>query len=324
MSRLRTIFGLTTLFRRSRKEQDLDDEMTSYLELAEKRHRQQGLGAGAARRAARLELGGVDQVKEEVRDAWAGAALDTLLRDTRYGLRTLRKNPVFTIVAILTLALGIGANTAIFSLVNGVLLQPLPYDDPDRLALVWVRYDSAGQSRNPASGPELLDLRERSRLLQSVAGIWSSTGALTGQGDPEQVRVGFVTANFFDVLGARPARGRSFVTTEEGPGSSGAILLTDGLWRRRYAADPAILGRTVLYDGHDVTVVGVLPPDFQLHFPPDSSVPPDIQVYLPFPWSLQEDRELAFIRVLARMQPGVTVAQTREEMATIALSFFCR
>ncbi len=310
---------LTNLFGREKKEDELDSELQSFLEFAEARHRERGASPEEAYRAARLELGGAEQVKETVRDAWAGALLDSLWRDVRYGVRALRRNPGFTLVVVLTLALGIGANTAIFSLVHGVLLAPLGYDDPDRLALVWFRYDAAGQTRNPGSGPELLDLRERSRRFKSFAGIWSTTGSLTGEGDPEQVRVGLVTANFFEVLGAQPAIGRAFVPEEEGAEGAGAILLSDGLWQRRYAADPNILGNTVQYDGHAVTVVGILPPGFTLRFPADSSVPSDIEAFLPFPWTNRTlARDLAFIRVLGRLQPDITLAQARDEVRGIA------
>ena len=309
----------STLFRRGRKESDLDDELTAYLELSENRYLERGLSPQEARRRARLHLGGVEQVKEEVRDAWTGALLDAILRDLRYGVRTLRRNPGFTLIAVLTLALGIGANTAIFSLVHTVLLRPLPYEEPDRLALVWIRFDNAGQSRNPASGPELLDLRERSRLFETLDGVWASTGALTGEGDPEQVQVGFVTSGFFDTLGAGPSMGRAFLPEEEGEDAPGAIILSDGLWRRRYAADPAILGQSVLYDGHAVTVVGVLPPSLEVRFPADSGVPTGIQAWLPFVWDNRSmPRDLSFIRILGRLGSGATVAQAREELDGVA------
>ncbi len=174
------------------------------------RHQARGLAPDAARRAALIEIGGVEQVKERVRAARIGVAADCTLRDIRFAWRQLWKAPGFAIVSTLTLALGIGSTAAIFSLVNALLLEPLPYRNADRLVFIWQDLTEAGYPRAPLAGPELVDLRERAQLFESFGGIWANTTALTGEGDPEQLRIGLVTANFFSVLGAEAALGRTF------------------------------------------------------------------------------------------------------------------
>ncbi len=309
------------LFQRQRHEKDLSDELDSWLAEAEEDYLRQGLSAAEARRKARVALGGKAQVSEQVRHRWRGWSIFEWLVDVRYSWRMLRRRPLFASVIVATLALGIGANAAVFTMMHAVLIQPLPYLQPDRLALVWFGYDDAGQSRNPASGPELADLRQRSRLFEDFGAIWSSTGALTGDGDPEQVRIGYVSANFFDVLGAQPSTGRGFVREEEGAGEQGvqAIVLSDGLFRRRYAGDPSIIGRDILFDGWPATVVGVLPPGFELRFPSGSGVPSALQAFIAFPWEIERsDRGTSFLRVLGRLRPDASLVEAQDELSIIA------
>jgi putative ABC transport system permease protein len=307
-------------FGRRQMEAELDDEVRSYLEMLTERNISQGLAPSEARRQALLELGGVEQVKESVRDVRMGAALDSVVADLRQAWRMLRKNPGFATIAVLTLALGIGANTAIFTVVHAVLLGSLPYDHSGQLAIVWSSFQKMGASRAPASGVELREIRNRSRMFSDAAGIWVGNGTFTGEGDPEQVKTAFVTTNFFTVLGAHPAIGRSFVT-EERAGGRAAVILSNGLWRRRFGGDPAISGRTVRFEGGDYTVAGVMPPGFQLFFPPDANVPLDVQAWIPFPYDIYASpRDLYFIRILARLKPGVTMAQAQTDVNGIAKS----
>jgi putative ABC transport system permease protein len=243
----------------------------------------------------------------------------TFWQDVRYGLRMLAKNPGFTAVVALTLGLGIGANTAIFTVLNAVVLRPLPYANSARLAMIWTEFKSAGQGRVPASGPELMVLRERSRLFEDIAGIWVSTGALTGVGEPEQLKVGFVTSNFLSLLGVSPQLGRTFLPNEQGRGREPVIVLSDGLWRRRFGADPHIVGSAIQFQGVACTVIGVMPKDFEVIFPSDSSVPPDIQAWTPFGYELMQlPRDLGFLRAVGRLRPGVTIAQAQAEASGIA------
>ena len=191
-------------------------------------------------------------------------------------------------------------NTAIFSVFYGVLLHPLPYRDPERLAIIWSSFRSAGHARAPASGAILGEIERRSRALAGVAGIWTITRTFTGD-IPEQVKCARVTSNFFDVLGVPAAHGRTFAKGDDG---SPAIMLTDGFFRRRFAGDDRWLGKALPMDWED-TLVGVLPADFQLHFAPDSNVPADVQVFDTFDNRVYQDREDYYIRLVARLKPGV-------------------
>lgn len=270
-----------------------------------------------ARRAARIELGGVEPLKEAVRDVRAGRALTGLFVDLRQAFRGMRRTPGWTVVIVLTLAVGLGATTAIFGVVNAVLLRPLPYPDSDRLAIVWSTVGP--ESRAPASGPQFLSLGERSRLFDAFGGIWVNNAALTGGGEPEQIKVGNVSPGFLPLLVERPALGRHFKAGEDGDGKPLVVLLTDGLWRRRYGADPSIVGRTVQMDGRPAEVVGVLPPGFKVSFPAPARVSSELDAFIPFPFDLAGGpRNLAYVRILGRMRPGVTPHQAQAEMDQIA------
>ena len=241
------------------------------------------------------------------------------LHDIRYAFRLLRKRPGWAAVSIVTLALGIGANTAIFSVVNAVLIRPLPYREPARLVLVWTTFGHSKQSRAPASAPELLELRARSRLFDGFAGIWVGSATLTGDGRPEQLKAASVTSNFFSLLGVRLARGRTFAPGEEGPLAPPVVVLSDALWRERFGADPGIVGKPVRLDGVMRTVVGVLPPNFRLVFPPDASVPSDVRAWTPFSDDFAAlPRDLHYIRTIGRLRRGVSIAQARAELSAIA------
>jgi putative ABC transport system permease protein len=241
--------------------------------------------------------------------------MDHLLHDLRFALRQLRRSPVFTAVAVGTLALGIGANTAIFSAVDAVLLSPLPYGDPDRIVAVWEDDRLRESPREGFSLPDLEDLRDRGRSLSAIAGLRVRPASLTGtQGssDAERVRVAQVMGDLPAVLGVGPARGRWFGAEEAKPGGAKAALLTDALWRRRFGADPAAVGRKLILDGEPHVIVGLLPPEVDLPGRPTD-------LWVPF----QDPPELAprgrhDLRVLARLAPGVTVEAASQEAAGIA------
>jgi predicted permease len=306
-------------FRRQREERDLDDEIASAVELLVEEKVAAGMTAEEARRAAAIELGGPEQVKEAVRDVRPGRLLEQTWQDLRYAARGLAKSPTFTAVAVLTLALGIGANSAIFSVLDAVLIRPLPYARPDRLVMIWSEFRSAGQKRVPSAGPQLTEIARRTRLFQEVAGVWVGRGALAGDGEPEQVRVGNVTANFLSIFGVAPGAGRLFARGDEGHGSSPNVIISDGLWRRRFGADPSVIGRTLRLDGEPHTVVGVMPQGFQIVFPADASVPSEIDVWRPFLDDLsQRPRGLGFLRLIGRLRPGVTLDQAQSELDSIA------
>jgi len=258
--------------------------------------------------------------------------VSNLLQDLRYGARRLARTPGFTAVAALTLALGIGANTAIFSVVDAVLLRPMPYGDPERLVLVWDRMERSAIERAPVSSPDLADFR---RLAEGFAGFAATNNvnevALTGDGPPEQIKVANVTADFFDVLGVAPVLGRGFEPADavpippeafQGPPEEippTAMILTDGLWRRRFGGDPAVIGGAVRLNGQPMTVVGVLPPGWELLMPPDAGMPTDVDAYSPLRLDLASGpRDNQWLRVIARLAPGTTLAAAQAEMDAIA------
>ncbi len=300
------------------RERELDEELRAYVDLAAEAREADGLDPAAARRAASVELGGIEGVKESVRDVRTGSGTLALGRDVTLAVRQLRRSPGFAAAVVSTLALAIGANAAVFSIVQAVLLEAPPYREADRLMFVWSNLDRAGYHRGPISGPELADLRQESRSFEALAAIWATSVQITGEGEPEQLRIGLVTSNFFSVLGAEPAQGRGFEPGEEGRGAPRVVVLSDGLWRRRFGADPAVVGRAVRVDGTPLTVVGIAPPGLRLLFPPDANVPVEPQAYIPFPDDLPRDpRRLYYLRTFGRLAPGVMPEQAAQEIAAL-------
>ena len=237
----------------------------------------------------------------------------TLLRDLRYALRTLRKKPGFTIVALLVLALGIGANTAIFSVVNSVLLRPLPYPGSGRLALIWETDLKDGILREGPSAPNFLDWQEQSQSFEEMALLEVGTGTVTGGGEPEQVVGMRVTTNFLSMLGARTVLGRTF-TPAEGAGQARfpVAVLSNGYWKRRFASDPHVIGKTFIMNSEPYTAIGVLAPDFFHLLPTD--------MYVPWPIAELRGKSRADhdFGVIARLKPNVTMAQAQAELSGIA------
>lgn len=237
----------------------------------------------------------------------------TLLNDLRYSLRTLRKAPAFSIVALLVLALGIGANTAIFSVVNSVVLRPLPYPGADRLALIWETDLKDGIKREGPSGPNFLDWKEQSQSFEEMSLLEVGTGTLTGEGEPEQVIGIRVTTNFLSMLGARTVLGRGF-TAAEGAGQARypVAVLTNGFWKRRFGSDPSVIGRAFTMNSEPYTVIGVLSADFWQPLPCD--------LYVPWPNAQLRAKNRADhdFGVIARRKPTVTIAQAQAELSAIA------
>ena len=310
---------LRSMFDRARieKDKDTDEELRAHvLDRAEDLERSGSTRAEAERRA-RIEFGGHERFKEECREERGGFRLETVWTDIRFGARMLRKSPGFTAVGILTLALGIGANTAIFSVVNRVLIRPLPYPQANRLTILWSTWGQ--ETRGPASGPEMMELRKRSRAFEEIGGIWATTGTITGTAEPEQVRLAFTTANFLPLLAEKPQLGRFFAPGEDRRGAAPLMILTDGLWRREFGANPGIIGQTARLNGNDFTIVGVLPRDFKLLFPDGSGVVADVQVFIPFLDDLEKrNRDVGFLRMIGRLRQSVTVGQAQSEAETIA------
>ncbi len=248
--------------------------------------------------------------------------IDVLLRDLRYAVRSLSQRPGFAVLTIITLALGIGATSAIFSVVNGVLLRPLPYERPDDVVMIRTRLE--GNPRAELSLPEYWDLREQSRTLSRIAGYTNGSLILTGSGSAERLRAGYVTSDALSLLGVAPAIGRTFAAEEDLPGQPPVVVLSDGLWRRRFAADPSVVGRTLTLDDAPTTVLGVMPPGFQLptHYAGEGM---EMWTLLQLdPAADRSERGWHGIVGIGRLRPGTTVAAANREMGSLAAAMLAK
>ena len=313
-------FRLRSLFRRNRVEAELDDELRFHFEQQVEKHVGAGLQREEAVRRARLYFGGMDQVKEECRDARGVKLMETLFQDVRYALRMLRQKPAFTLVAVLTLALGVGANTAIFSIVNAVLLRSLPYRDPDRLVRIYFNNPGVGLRDVPYSMPELDDLRTRSGVFEDVSTIGGGNVNLTGANHPERLQFIVTHPNYFSMLGATPQIGRLFGPQDFALGFAPVAVISDGLWRRSYGADPSVLGRTLRLDNDLYTVVGILPPGFHYLGPLAFG---NVEVFCtagfsadPAPKPVRNAR--SFPSAIGRLKPGLSVKQAQARLTALA------
>ena len=300
------------LLRKRAIEQALDDELKSAVELLTQEKMNQGLSHPEARRQALIELGGVEQVKEEMRAIRSGIFLETFAQDLRYTLRILRKSPGFTTVAVLTLALGIGATTAMFSIVDGVLLRPLPYPQPGRLVEVGLDLPGINQFNWPLSPADYFTFRGQSRTFQDIGLYYTGFGAalysanVTGRGRPEHVPALGVTDGVLPILGVTPLFGRSFTRADDEPGSSDTVMITYGYWRSKFGGDPSVIGKTIDLDGKPSTIIGVLPQSFRF------LEMTDLGVLLPLRPRTQ--RGYNYFAV-ARLKPGVTLAEASADVA---------
>lgn len=256
------------------------------------------------------------------------AGMDGWRRDIHLGIRSLRRNAGFAAIAILTIGVGIGLNTSIFSVARAVLLSPLPYAEPDRLVLVWTHMVNRNVNHFPTSPGDFQDFRQLTTQFEDFAGVWTFQQTLTQDGEPEVVDVAGVTPNFFTVLGVRPALGRNFVeadgTPNAGPEAQEApfntvAILSHGLWQRRFGGDPSVVGRVIDFDGNPTEIVGVLPADFRLLMPTTANLSDNPELY--FAGRIQFEnasRINVFLRPIARLKPGVTLAQAQAEMDRMA------
>ena len=248
------------LFRRKAAENELKHELEHHLEMETQANLRAGQPPEEARLAALRAFGGVAQTQEECRDAWGVRFLDHLKQDLAYAGRGLRHNPGYATVVVLTLALGIGANTAIFSVVQGVLLRPLAYTDPERVVLVNQSAPGSGQTSLGFSVPEFTDYRERNRTFTALSEYHSMWFILLGRPDPLRVQTGVVSDNFFDLLGVTPLLGRTFRPGEDRIGAEPVLLLSHEFWQSEFGGDPGVVGRVFEMNNKPHTVVGVLPP----------------------------------------------------------------
>jgi putative ABC transport system permease protein len=296
--------------RRHALERDLDREIRFHVEQHAGDLRARGVGADEAMRLARLEIGGPEQVKEDCRDVRGTRWFDDLLQDLRYAVRVLLKLPGFAGVALLLLALGIGATTVMFTLINGVLLRPLAFPDPDRLLAVHASTAAIGESWG-FSYPDVTDIRRGSGSLR--VGAWTyGGGTISAPGDPEYVAGRHISADLLDVLGVPVLRGRAFRADEDQPGAGPVAIISEALWQRRFGGRPDAIGERLVYEGTPYTIVGVLGP---------VALDGNADVFTPLGQNAEprmRNREARFIRVVARLNAGVTMDQGRAELAVVA------
>jgi predicted permease len=300
---------------RGRLESDLDRELAFHLEQEADANRQLGLTPAEARTAALRRLGGVAQIQEECRDMRRTNYIENFTRDLQYAVRTLAKSPGFTAMLVLTLALSIGANSAIFGVIDGVLLRPLPYPHSDRIVRIFFR--SATYPKFPLNPFDLRDMRARNRAFDALAGMTRVDRLLSGSGEPQRLRGFRVTADYFRVLGVAPARGREFNTKDELPANGDIAVLSDRLWRARFASDPDIVGRKIMIDANPFTVVGVMPPGVPHPGNDYHSVADGDTVDIWTPFTFQGDgsgRGSHYIEGIARLRPGVSLAQAQADL----------
>jgi len=303
---------LPGLFRKQRHESEMAEELQSNLQLHIEDNLARGMSPEEARRQALLKLGGLEQAKELCRDRRTLPALESFFKDMRYALRNLRANPGFASIAILTLALGIGANSAIFSVANALLLKPLPFENLDRL--VAVRESLPGQrlKATAVSPADFLDWRRQQSAFQHIAAYRVRRVTLTGTGEPELLPATYVSADFFAALQTNAAHGRVLLPEESQPGRDQAVVISHGLWQRRFAGNPGVIGSDLILDGRKVTVAGILPAGFGFPFGTDVWGPLALS---PQQWEQRDTRNLY---VLAQLKPGATVAQAQADMLGVA------
>jgi putative ABC transport system permease protein len=309
---------IRALLHKSETERELDEELRYHIEQQTEQNIHLGMNPEEARYAARKAFGGVELSKERSRDARGARWIEDLWQDLRFGARMLIKSPGFTFVATLTLALGIGANTAIFSVIEAVMLRPLPYQNSDRLCMLWKSVPARNIEWDWTSYSAIRDWREQSKSFEDIAVILrpdASEALLQSDAGPEKIQGSKVSGNFFETLGVRPLLGRTF-TDDEARRGDDVVVLSYGFWQRRFGGDNAALGRSLKIDNRGATVIGVMPPSFQF---PDKSA----QLWLPIStdprWAIyQEIRVADAFSALARLKPGVSIEEARVEMNAVA------
>ena len=299
---------LRSLFRRHGVEEELSDELRFHLEKLIEENSARGMTPEEARYAALRALGGVEQIKEECRDMRRTKLIENLFQDLHFGWRMLAKNPGFAAVSVLTLALGIGANTLIFSVVNAAILHPLPFRQPRRLVTLWATSPTVGFSgTGTLTDPDYMEWRKQNHVFSEIAAFRGQPANLTGAGEPVRLTGTTISASLWRALEVNPALGRGFAPEEETAGHNRAALLSDRVWRSRFGADPRVVGRPIDLDGESYTVIGVMPPGF--------GFPDETDVWTPL--TLASDAHNATLQIVARLKPGVSIERARSDVDLI-------
>src|SRR5262245_15368281 len=313
---------LLSVTRRGKLEREMEDEMRFHLEMQIEQNLDAGMSSEEARWAARRQFGNQTWLKEVSREMWSLSFIEKLIQDLRYGARMLLRKPGFTLIAVITLTLGVGANTAIFSVAQAVLLRPLPYDQPERLVSLW-ETDMRRGGRISFSAANFIDWRAQNQVCSQMAAFVPVSVNLTGRDEPERISGLAASANLFQLLGAQAELGRVFLTDEDEPGAAPVVVLSYGLWRRRFGADPQIVGQTLTLDGVSRTVIGVMPPGFQFPLPNmtrgHGEVTGGAEAWLPLVFNPAGlNRSNHNHAGVARLKPGVTLQQAQAEMDAIS------
>ncbi len=314
---------LLSLIRRGRFEREMEEEMRFHLEMQIEQDLEAGMAREEARQAAQRQFGNQIWLKEVSREMWSLRSIETLIQDLRYGARKLVKNPGFTLIAVLMLALGVGANTAIFSVVNAVLLRPLPYHEPERLVLVKESLPKIGWELMSAAPAEFLDYQSGNEVFSDIAAFTAQRLNLTWQGEPQRIQVARVSSTLFPLLGVQPLQGRSFLPEEDQTGRNNVVILSHDFWLSYFGADPAVTGKVVRLDDRPFTIVGVMPPRFQ--FPYNGvafDTPPALWVPLALTEREKQIRASDFqYGVIGRLKPGVTFPRAQADIEAVAGRF---
>jgi predicted permease len=306
---------LRSLLRRGQVEAELEEELRYHLERQIEENVANGMSAAEARYAALRAMGGMEQQKEQCRDMRRVNFIEDVVQDIRFGLRVLAKNPVFTIVAVLSLALGIGANTAIFSIVNGLLFRPLPYPESQRIVSIWhtpPQESFPGLERFSVSPANYLDWKSQSNSFEQMAAYTYAGFSLSSGNDPVAVNGAAVSSEFFTVLRTNASQGRTILPEEDQPGNDHVVVLSQKLWQRAFAANPNLIGQSVTLNSRGYTVIGIMPAGFE--------APPQAELWVPLGWD-DKDKQTRSIHdylVMARLKPGVSLKQAQTEMSTIS------
>lgn len=295
----------------------MDDEIQFCLDMETEENLRQGMSPGEARRKAHLKIGGIEQVKENCRDQRGLPWLESFLQDIHYGIRQLIRKPGLPVLIILLVALGVGASTAIFSVVKAVLLDPLPYDSPGQLTMLWEA--DARQPRVPSSGPDFADWREQNQSFERIVAYAPAQLTLTGQDDPEMIQGAATSVGLFELLRVQPMIGRAFTDEEELPGNGQVAIISYSLWQRRFGADPEVLGRPIMLDGVSYTLIGIMPAGFS--HPCPWTIGRKSEVWKPLSRSdLAGGSRLAQrLLVMGRVKDGISIETAQQEMLGISL-----
>jgi putative ABC transport system permease protein len=310
--------SLRRFFRRKHWDAERASELTAYLEAATQENVARGMTPAEARDTARRKLGNTTLVREEIYHMNSIGFLETFWQDLRYGLRVFAKKPAFTAVAVLTLAIGIGANSAVFSVVNSVLLEPLPYRQENRLVMVWEHNFPRAQNHNVVSPANFLYWQDHNTVFDQMAAFYDTSVTLTGEGDPEQIPGQAVSWNFFPLLGISPDIGRDFSSDEGQPGHNHVVLLSHGLWQRKYGGDRDVVGKSLRLNGGNYVVAGVMPPDVTLFAPKGSLTGKPAQLWVPIGWTANHRKFTGrWMTAVARLKPGASLVQAQTQMDSL-------